>query len=58
MPRWKELKRFCDRDGWECYKDTDAVVSLDADHIYLITAYIPSPDEWEPDMKTRRNKDI
>ena len=23
MPRWKELKRFCDRDGWELYKDTD-----------------------------------
>jgi len=23
MPRWKELKRFCERDGWECYKDTD-----------------------------------
>ena len=23
MPRWKELKRFCDRDGWECYKVTD-----------------------------------
>lgn len=23
MPRWKELKRFCMRDGWELYKDTD-----------------------------------
>lgn len=23
MPRWKELKLFCDRDGWELYKDTD-----------------------------------
>ena len=23
MPRWKDLKRFCDRDGWECYKVTD-----------------------------------
>ncbi len=23
MPNWKELKRFCERDGWECYKDTD-----------------------------------
>ena len=23
MPRWRELKRFCDRDGWELYKDTD-----------------------------------
>jgi hypothetical protein len=23
MPCWKDLKRFCDKDGWECYKDTD-----------------------------------
>ena len=23
MPRWKELKRFCERDDWELYKDTD-----------------------------------
>ncbi len=23
MPGWKELKRFCERDGWELYKDTD-----------------------------------
>ena len=23
MPRWKELKRFCERDGWEMYKNTD-----------------------------------
>jgi len=23
MPRWKDLKRFCERDGWELYKDTD-----------------------------------
>lgn len=23
MPTWKELKRFCEKDGWEMYKDTD-----------------------------------
>jgi hypothetical protein len=23
MPRWRELKRFCDNDGWTLYKDTD-----------------------------------
>lgn len=23
MPTWKELKRFCERDGWELYKQTD-----------------------------------
>jgi hypothetical protein len=23
MPAWKGLKRFCEKDGWELYKDTD-----------------------------------
>ena len=23
MPSWKDLKRFCERDGWELYKKTD-----------------------------------
>ena len=23
MTSWRELKRFCERDGWELYKDTD-----------------------------------
>jgi hypothetical protein len=23
MPKWSELKRFCERDGWELYKVTD-----------------------------------
>ncbi|MTI94349.1 MAG: type II toxin-antitoxin system HicA family toxin [Firmicutes bacterium] len=23
MPSWRELKRFCERDGWELYKHTD-----------------------------------
>lgn len=23
MPRWSELKRFCERDDWELYRDTD-----------------------------------
>ena len=23
MPSWKELKRFCDHDGWEMYKNSD-----------------------------------
>lgn len=23
MPRWKDLKRFCENDGWELYKSTD-----------------------------------
>ncbi|NLB88280.1 MAG: type II toxin-antitoxin system HicA family toxin [Syntrophomonadaceae bacterium] len=23
MPSWRDLKRFCERDGWELYKKTD-----------------------------------
>lgn len=23
MPSWRELKRYCERDGWELYKETD-----------------------------------
>ncbi len=23
MPKWEDLKRFCEADGWECYKKTD-----------------------------------
>ena len=23
MPTFKELKRYCENDGWELYKDTD-----------------------------------
>lgn len=23
MPSWRELKRFCENDGWELYKKTD-----------------------------------
>ena len=31
-----------------------AVISTDAELIYLITAYEPNPEEWESDMKTRK----
>ena len=30
------------------------VVSMNEDTIYLITAYVPSPDKWESDLKTRK----
>lgn len=23
MPNWKDLKKFCENDGWELYKKTD-----------------------------------
>lgn len=30
------------------------VVSCDSNFIYLITAYLPNPDMWENDFKTRK----
>lgn len=33
------------------------VVSHDSEWIYLITAYHPDADSWEPDFKTRRSAD-
>ena len=32
------------------------VVSIDNGFIYLITAYYPSIEQWEPDFKTRKEK--
>ena len=32
------------------------VVSLNDDKIYLITAYIPTLDKWESDLKTRKQE--
>ena len=23
MPSWRDLRRFCENDGWELFKDTD-----------------------------------
>jgi len=23
MPSWRDLRRFCERDGWDLYRDTD-----------------------------------
>ena len=32
------------------------VVSMNDGKIYLVTAYIPSPDKWESDLKTRKEQ--
>ena len=32
------------------------VASIDEGMIYLITAYIPDPDKWEADWKTRKEE--
>lgn len=34
------------------------VVSMNDDKIYLITAYVPSTDKWEADLKTRKEKSL
>lgn len=31
-------------------------VDVEADHVTVVTAYRPHPDEWAPDMKTRRTQ--
>ena len=31
MPKWRDLKRFCERDGWVLYKDTDHYYYLKID---------------------------
>ena len=32
------------------------VVSMNENKIYLITAYVPSSDKWEADLKTRKEQ--
>jgi len=32
------------------------VCGVSEDTLWLITAYYPDPDEWEPDYKTRRRQ--
>jgi hypothetical protein len=29
---------------------------IEADHVRVVTAYRPNPNEWEPDMRTRSSK--
>ena len=41
MPAWRDLRRFCERDGWELYRDTDHYfyrkLSEDEDATYKYT---------------------
>ena len=61
MPKWKELKRFCDRDGWELYKDTDHYyyrkITKDGDILY--TKVSKGSGEIHPGMWQRiRNQQL
>jgi hypothetical protein len=49
MPKWSELKRFCEHDGWELYKQTDQRIpdgTLKLTKISNSTGDIPKP-VWE-----------
>ena len=52
MPKWKELKRFCDRDGWELYKDTDHYFyrKMDDDGNIKLTKVSKGSGEIRPHM--------
>ena len=56
MPRWKELKRFCERDGWELYKDTDHYFYRKIDEDESIRMTIVSKGSGE--IHTRMWKEI
>ena len=34
--------------------DVHVVASVDDKYLFIITAYLPSEDEWETDLKTRK----
>lgn len=61
MPKWKELKRFCDRDDWELYKDTDHYFyrKVDPDGSVRRTKVSKGSAEIHPAMwKEIRNKQL
>ena len=43
--------------GWpEKQRPIHVVCAPKSDYLAVITAYVPSPEEWEADFKTRRNQ--
>ena len=40
----------------ERVRSVHVVCAPKEDYLAIITAYIPSADEWEADLRTRRNK--
>jgi hypothetical protein len=49
LPSYLVLARQAD-DAFHVLFATD----VEADHVRVVTAYRPHPDEWEDDLKTRR----
>lgn len=61
MPRWRELKRFCEKDGWELYKDTDHYYyrKMDDDGSIRRTKVSKGSGEIHPKMwREIRNKQL
>ena len=44
--------------GYSGERALHAVLSIESDKIYVVTAYAPDPDKWESDMKTRKEQTI
>ena len=42
--------------GYSGERALHVVASVDEELIYIITAYSPNPDKWEPDRKTRKEE--
>ena len=39
-------------------KNIHICASINDGYIYIITAYIPDPAKWEPDLKTRKEENL
>ena len=42
--------------GYSGERALHAVLSIESERIYVVTAYAPDPEKWESDMKTRKEK--
>ena len=42
--------------GYSGERALHIVASIDEEAVYIITAYAPSPEKWESDWKTRRER--
>jgi hypothetical protein len=42
--------------GGEGYRPLHVVCTPKPDYLAIITTYLPNPEQWEPDWRTRRKK--
>ncbi|MBQ9409505.1 MAG: DUF4258 domain-containing protein [Clostridia bacterium] len=43
--------------GYSGERALHAVLSIEDERIYVVTAYAPDPEKWESDMRTRKERD-